>query len=67
MGMLIYVILRGLCFINEWNVIINLQNDMVKNIQNRMGKKSIDFGFEKVELLKWGSHVLLHTHIKSFS
>jgi hypothetical protein len=34
MGMLIYVILRGLCLVNEWNVIINLQNDMVKNIQN---------------------------------
>ena len=34
MGMLIYVILRGLCLVNELNVIINLQNDMVKNIQN---------------------------------
>jgi len=34
MRMLIYVILRGLCFINEWNAIINLQNNMVKNIQN---------------------------------
>jgi hypothetical protein len=32
--MLIYVILLGLCLVNEWNVIINLQNDMVKNIQN---------------------------------
>jgi hypothetical protein len=34
-GMLNYVILRGLCLINEWNIFINLQNDMVKNIQNR--------------------------------
>jgi hypothetical protein len=32
MEILIYVILRGLCLINEWNAIINLQNDMVKNI-----------------------------------
>jgi hypothetical protein len=32
MGMLIYVILRGLCLVNEWNVIINLQDNMVKNI-----------------------------------
>jgi hypothetical protein len=30
-GMLIYVILRGLCIVNEWNTIINMQNDMVKN------------------------------------
>jgi hypothetical protein len=29
--MLIYVILRELCIINEWNTIINMQNDMVKN------------------------------------
>ena len=39
MGMLIYVILRGLCLVNEWNTIINLHNDMVKNIQNRTIKK----------------------------
>jgi len=32
--MLISVILCGWCLVNEWNVIINLQNDMVKNIQN---------------------------------
>jgi len=37
--MLIYVILRGLCLVNEWNAIINLQNDMVINIQNRTIKK----------------------------
>jgi hypothetical protein len=28
-----------LCLVNEWNAIINLQNDMVKNIQNRNKKK----------------------------
>ena len=32
LGMLIYDILCGFCLVNEWNVIINLQNDMVKNI-----------------------------------
>jgi hypothetical protein len=31
MGTLI-IILRGLCLVNEWNAIINLHNDMVKNI-----------------------------------
>jgi hypothetical protein len=30
--MLIYIILRGLCFVSEWNAIVNLHNDMVKNI-----------------------------------
>jgi hypothetical protein len=35
MRILIYIILRGLCLVNKWNAIINLQNDMVKNIQNR--------------------------------
>ena len=31
MIMLIYIIiLCGLCLVNEWNAIINLQNDMVK-------------------------------------
>jgi hypothetical protein len=30
MKMLIYVILHGVYLINEWNAIINLQNDMVK-------------------------------------
>jgi len=29
MGMLIFVILRGLCLVNEWNAIINQNNDMV--------------------------------------
>jgi hypothetical protein len=38
MTMLIYVIIRGLCLVNEWNAIINLQNDMVKSIQNLMKK-----------------------------
>ena len=54
--MLIYVILRGLCLVNEWNVIINLQNDMVKNIQNQAIKKnknSINFGSEKVGSLQY--------------
>jgi len=31
MGMLIYVILHRLCFLNEWKAITNMQNDMVKN------------------------------------
>jgi hypothetical protein len=41
-----------LCLVNEWNAIINLQNDMVKNIQNRKKKKSIDFGLKKAESLQ---------------
>jgi hypothetical protein len=45
--MLIYVILCGLCLVNEWNAIINLQNDIVKNIQNRTKNNSIDSGSEK--------------------
>jgi len=55
MGILIYIILRGLSLVNEWKAIINLQNDMVKNIQNLttyIKKKSINFGFEKVGLLQ---------------
>jgi len=59
MRMLIYVILRGLCLVNEWNVIINLQNDMVKNIQNltiyKIKNISIDFGLEKVGSLHFRS------------
>jgi hypothetical protein len=52
MGILIYIILRGLCLVNEWNAIINMHNDMVKNIQNlTIKKKSIDFGLEKVRSL----------------
>jgi hypothetical protein len=39
LGILIYIILRELCLINEWNAIINLQNDIVKNIQNQNKKK----------------------------
>jgi hypothetical protein len=44
-----------LCLVNEHNAIINLQNDMVKNIQNRTIKKinSIDFG-------PWKSCVVTH-------
>jgi len=54
MRMLICIILYGLCLVNEWNAIINLQNDMVKKIQNLTIKKtnSIDFGLEKVRSLK---------------
>ena len=33
MRMLIYVILRGLRLVKEWNAIINLENDMVKNFK----------------------------------
>jgi hypothetical protein len=33
MGMLTYVILRRLCLVNEQNAMINLKNNMVKNIQ----------------------------------
>jgi len=32
MGILIYVILRRLFLVNEQNAMINLKNDMVKNI-----------------------------------
>jgi hypothetical protein len=42
MGILIYIILCGLCLLNEWNAIINLQNDMVKNIQNRAKKNKFN-------------------------
>jgi hypothetical protein len=33
MGMLIYVILHRLCLVNEQNAMINMKNDMVKNIK----------------------------------
>jgi len=33
MGMLTYVILRRLCLVNEQNTMINMKNNMVKNIQ----------------------------------
>jgi len=39
MEMLIYVILRRLCLVNEQNAIINLKNDMVKNILKPDEKK----------------------------
>jgi len=32
MGMLIYIILRRLCLDNEQNAMINMKNDVVKNI-----------------------------------
>jgi len=54
MEILIYIILCGLCLVNEWNVIINLQNDMVKNIHNQTKKIiSIDFGLENVGSLHY--------------
>ena len=40
MRMLIYVILHRLCLVNEQNAMINLKNDMVKNIQ-KLNKKQI--------------------------
>ena len=39
--MLIYIILRRLCFDNEQNAMINLKNDTVKNIQKSDDKKQI--------------------------
>jgi hypothetical protein len=52
MKMLIYVILHGVYLINEWNAIINLQNDMVKKYPEPndlyIYKNSINFSFEKV-------------------
>jgi hypothetical protein len=39
MGKLIYVILHRLCLVNEQNAMINLKNDMVKNIQKLDDKK----------------------------
>jgi hypothetical protein len=54
MKMLIYVILHGVYLINEWNAIINLQNDMVKkypepnDLYIYIYKNSINFSFEKV-------------------
>jgi len=39
MGMLIYIILRRMCLDNKQNVMINLKNDVVKNIQKPDVKK----------------------------
>jgi hypothetical protein len=39
MGMLIYVIIHRLRVVNEQNAMINLKNDMVKNIQKLNDKK----------------------------
>jgi hypothetical protein len=53
MGMLIYVILHRLCLVNEQNAMINLKNDIVKNIQKLNEKKSSsDFGLEKAGSLQ---------------
>ena len=41
MRMLIYVILHRLCIFNEWNAMINLKNNMVKNIQKPNDIKNI--------------------------
>jgi hypothetical protein len=41
MGMLIYIILRRLCLDNEQNAMINMKNDVVKNIQKLDDKKKI--------------------------
>jgi hypothetical protein len=53
MGMLIYVILHRLCLVDEQNAMINLKNDIVKNIQKLNEKKSSsDFGLEKAGSLQ---------------
>jgi hypothetical protein len=39
--MLIYVIIHRLCLVNEQNAMINLKNDIVKNIQKLNDKKKI--------------------------
>jgi hypothetical protein len=39
MGMLIYIILYRLCLQNKQNAMINLKNDVVKNIQKPDDKK----------------------------
>jgi hypothetical protein len=41
MVMLIYIILRRLCLDNEQNAMINMKNDVVKNIQKLDDKKKI--------------------------
>jgi hypothetical protein len=51
MRMLIYIILYRLCLVNEQTAMINLKNNVVKNIQKLNKKKSNDFGLEKAELL----------------
>ena len=51
MGMLIYIILHRLCLVNEQNAMINMKNDVMKNIQKPKKKNSSDFGLEKAGLL----------------
>ena len=58
--MLIYIILRKLCLVNEWNIIINMQIDMVKKkIQTLTTKK------RKILLIlafkKLGHYTFYHT------
>jgi len=51
MGMLIYIILCGLCLVIEWNAIISMQNDAMKNIQNRT-KKNINSIYFSLEIVR---------------
>ena len=62
MGMLIYIILHRLCLVNEHNAMINLKNNVVKNIQRPNKKKSNDFGLEKAGLLQLNSFSWLQGH-----
>jgi len=55
MGMLTYVILHRLCLINEQNAMINLKNDMVKNISKPNDKKKIP---SILTLKKLGRYIL---------
>ena len=43
-GMLIYIILHRLCLVNEHNAMINMKNDVMKNIQKPNIKKFQRFG-----------------------
>jgi hypothetical protein len=55
-GMLIYIILCGLCLANEWNAFINSHNDIVKSSENlttyKKKKISLIFCYEKAGLLQ---------------
>jgi hypothetical protein len=50
--MLIKFTLYGLCLVNEWNVLITLQNEKHRESNDLQKKKSIDFGYEKVGSLQ---------------
>jgi hypothetical protein len=54
MGMLIYIILHRLCLDNEQNAMINMKNDVVKNIYKLNDKFffPINFGLEKARSLQ---------------